>query len=271
MRIQEEENLFRLLRRDFNNSTELDTKFQVSEIMLIPKIAKKVEVSDFILTMLSKIRKAFITYDINMSDRKFDDTMTAFKVSSLLNLRKEVCISELFLLLHISWTTYIEKDRVRDILWDEIFGNKNDFESAIQNGINEYDSINSIVNSELVSVINYEKKYTDKNIEKEFLVDLNNISVIRDRLERLYDFVLNNIVNPYNFILDTEAKIEANKFVLNHKANVFTNEMIDNMYALENSAKNALQTFNEFVENNESVYDYLRKQEEIRLANQNLT
>ena len=82
--------------------------------------------------------------------------MNIFKASALLNGRKEVDLSDLFITIHTAWRNYTDKRKLREIIWRNMFNIEEYYKKKLLEMITEYERLYSIYKVNLVVFVNGE-------------------------------------------------------------------------------------------------------------------
>lgn len=249
-----EEHWIKFASRNYDRDPKLNTKFTPSEIREINELSKNVTIPEHIYNTLYKIRQKVVLLEIGVSERKFDGAIDVFLVSAFLNNRKEVDLSELFLMRHMMWEEEKDIPLIDKILNDEIFGQLDQVIKYVESIENNYKRLLSILDGSLSDFLKFRKIFPYRDMYK-FDEQKSNIQTMVDEFSLLVDQT-KSVISHYNSSVELEKKIVANILVSNKVSPVYQGidyATIPSLYAEITNRKEMLE---EWLSANGELYSY---------------
>ena len=255
--IQKIENYEKFIAGDYDPSPYLSVKIELDDMHYVYKKAKEViNIPPLVRKAYIQIREEMIKLRVKVSDRKINLALDIFKVSAFLNNRKEIDFSDLFLLNHIMWRNFLERENVREALKEIIFGNKNDIDKRLFDIEKELEKNINYLRQELSDFINKTHSFGGKELELFFNKKNQELEVVLSNFEILNQGV-ENIVNQKKFIDDVMNQCKNNLFVYEIAQEVFNNENYTKLNKLRLLISQNLKKLTKFRELVNNVYDYM--------------
>jgi len=255
--IQKIENYEKFIAGDYDPSPYLSVKIELDDMHYVYKKAKEViNIPPLVRKAYIQIREEMIKLRVKVSDRKINLALDIFKVSAFLNNRKEIDFSDLFLLNHIMWRNFLERENVREALKEIIFGNKNDIDKRLFDIEKELEKNINYLRQELSDFINKTHSFGGKELELFFNKKNQELEVVLSNFEILNQGV-ENIVNQKKFIDDVMSQCKNNLFVYEIVQEVFNNENYTKLNKLRLLISQNLKKLTKFRELVNNVYDYM--------------
>ncbi|PAF46325.1 hypothetical protein BKH46_08030 [Helicobacter sp. 12S02634-8] len=257
-RIQKKENKERFIRGAFNKDKSIKNTFLLSDIEDVCKRAKAVAIPDEISDTYFQIQDSLIRSGIKASDRKFgsDYVIKALRVSAVLNDREALDFSDLLFVRHMSWTNYLERNKLAEVVDNVIFGDREKIESSLIK-VNEFFSKkNSSFDRSCFKFINYQLQISDRETYKEN-IDLCSLFLKDMGLARSE---LNKTINQYNKFLQIKKQEKENILLCPSMFSPFTQESIELMNATLVSVDFQIKKVQDFIDANPDLYAYQRNQ-----------
>jgi len=261
-RIMDQTNLKNFFLNQFNTDKNIANKINISELSQIAELAKQVEISDDFFEMFFTIKNALSKANSTtsgqtlseISDRKYGYIMETIRVATVVNEDKTPDDSYLLLLVHMTWQTYAEKKRVKEIIYDCLFSNNIYLDSVLIKCENEFFSKKSICNAFNIYIehkMQFKPNHTYTSFEElyqhilTYYREINNeFGVIKKMMEK----------KKYNDEL--EKLIEHNIFLPNIKSPSFSKVMIEKIKDLHFEYELMEIRLRKWLEENTSVQIY---------------
>ena len=212
-RIKNRDNYLKLLRGEFDKSTDFSEYLLVEELDAIKMLASDIQVPAYIDEILLMFRDRFIREKLSASDRKMTNAARILKVSAFCNARDRIDISDLFLLLHLAWSNYYERDRVREVCFDIFFKSKEYYASEIQKLHGKLDEQFGFIETKMDDVLHKRVNLKPELIQAGFQIWIQNAGVIIGNLESLEKAYL-GILDDFKQFIATEDKVRDNIFLV---------------------------------------------------------
>ncbi|AHJ12990.1 AAA family ATPase [Sulfurospirillum multivorans] len=255
-RIQDPDNRKKYYAGDYVKVPIENQYFSLSDIDFIALEKDKIVIPDFIIEYFDSIVTTLITQKVKTSDRKYERVLHGMiKVSAYLNNREFIDISDLFLLLHTSWHDDVEKEKVHRVVFEEIFGNKEEINSLIVKASQDMEDADTYKNGSIYVFLNYQEKNdgTDNDtIYRNVLTIANNALV---KYKKIRNEVI-DMIKKYQDNILIERLLHENLFVFDYKQNAFTDEMLVRIDTLKGSIEKRIYELSEWIEENPTLFEY---------------
>ncbi|MHC3995654.1 AAA family ATPase [Thiomicrolovo sp. ZZH C-3] len=257
IRIQDEENLKRYFVGDYVQHMDFAYRMTRDDIAYISSMVPKIAFPDQLVDLYVRLSKTIINSGIDISDRKLGSAIDVFKASAFMNGRSQIDISDFFLLMHIGWKNFTQRTKLKEAIWNFIFGRKDAFESDLADTTTIFDENMSYYDVNLRHFVGYEAQFDQFKEEDEarfqsMLRDtktvLGNMRVIIGRLEK--------IDAAHKGCLLYESLIENNIFLRGYKNHTFDETILRRNMELKKKAEAQAEQLTEFVSGVNSVSDY---------------
>lgn len=246
VRLKENESFRKMVTKDYDTTNEFSVGFSYDEIVALSKEYQKINFDDDVLNFFVELKNNIVRNELNISDRKLDDAVDVFRASAYLNGRSEINYSDMFILMHMGWRDFVERRKLKQIIFDTFFQKKEDIE---KNLITMDERLKKIIS---YGTVNVEPFITDKII---FDMEDNNeiakynqyVDFYISLLSALQDLQkeISRAEDKYYFTVSVEEMIVDNIFIIDYTNTSFTEEYLVGFYELNKS-------FNK-------VYDYYFK------------
>lgn len=263
-RIKNTENRRKFYAGLYNREKISKQYFNMDDLYYIKEEINKIRISEDIINLFEEITSELVKQAVKTSDRKFQKVFrNVVKTMAYLNNREEVDISDMFVLLHTAWHDYSEKSKVRRVIFEKIFGVKEEIDSNIIYTKQRLEEIDSYKNNVLYDYLNYREDIGGINKQTTY----NNIVERVEEVWNAYDEIEKLMVylhNKYQLNLKIEKMLENNLFTIVHRQNAFTNESIKEIVSLHNTIKEKKDKINQWYRDNKTLFDYqtnLKKRE----------
>lgn len=255
-RIKDTQNRRKFYAGDYNAEKISKQYFNMDDLYFIKEEKNKTIVSENIINLFEEITSELVKQAVKTSDRKFEKVFkSVIKTMAYLNNREEVDISDLFVLLHTAWHDYDEKSKVKRVVFEKIFGVKEEIDSRIIYTSQRLEEIDSYKNNVLYEYLAYKKDVDGINKQ-------NTYDAIIERIEEVWkayneiESLMVGLHDKYQFNLEIEKMLENNLFTVVYKQNAFTNESIQSIVSLHNVIKGKKDKVKQWYQENKTLYDY---------------
>jgi len=255
-RIQDPDNRKKYYAGDYEKSPISNRYFSLDDIEHITYEKNHIEIPDFIIEYFDSIVTALITQRVKTSDRKYERVLHGMiKVSAYLNNRHSVDISDLFLLLHTTWHDDIEKEKVYRVVFEEIFGCKEEIDSLIIKASQDMESTDAYKNGNIYDFLNYK----DKNDGTDNDTLYRKVLYVANEALKSYKMIQNGInimIEKYQDNIMIERLLQNNLFVIDYKQNAFTNSMLKRIDTLKDSIEKRISELTQWLNDNPTLFEY---------------
>lgn len=268
-RIQSRDNFIKFLKNDFDKSKEINNSFSIDEINRIKEESKNIKLSEKILNLLYEIDGAMSKQQAEISNRKMGKALDILKISAYLNDRTEIDYSDLFLLLHIFWQNYKEKERINILIPRLIYGSRTALENeiiAINEGLNFLKG--RIASKE--GFLSYKEELICEEHEQEmqysYILDHVAAYCIGVENTQEYDGFLGlaqyidrliRLIEQHEHIAFVEKQIDDNIFLIGPYSSVFNDGVFEDINKTLLETKNEFARLENFVFSNQHYREYL--------------
>jgi len=239
-RIQKKENFVKYIQGEFDASKETKIKFTLEEIEFCFLSANAIKILPHIEDLYSELEANIFNAGIKVSNRKFgpEYIIRALKTSAWLNGRDAIDVSDLLLVQHMAWQTKIERDNLKTVVHDTIFGNKAQVADFVNGILKDYKTADGKYKEFCQDAVAFNMEFMGRqgNIDyNNFLRDLDEILQIlielKDKMCEVYDL--------YQYNLEVSDLINKNIFLTPFYINTFEFKIKTEDNKEENSASEA--------------------------------
>lgn len=223
LRIQSKENSIRYSKGEFDKSRKLNETFTLEDIEYVQDNLSTIKTNQEFHEYYYLIKKRMIANNIRISDRKIGKAIRILRVSAFLNNRTETNNSDFFLLNHIFWSTFEDLPKIKIIIYELFFQNKDDIDRQFIIAEDKLKDVTAKINNDLGNFLKYNFSQNDfvKKIELQFL------SIIDAGIPS----VLSSLQHVYNLFAQIEDyKIKADKVLEEIKDNIFLMQITDDTF-----------------------------------------
>ena len=265
--IQDNHNLKRFLKRDFERNKDFSVTLDLQDILDIHSNAKNVHIPDAFVEINTKINEKFRSEKVKFSNRKLQSTLDIFQVSAYVNGRDQINLSELFLLMNIAWKELDDIERVERILFDLIFGNASEVLKVLNNNREMFQAVKSNISVQISKTLNYSYNFYGSNAEEDFLDYKQKIIAIQKNLEIINENIA-SLKDNYTFAIDMEKMIEDNIFLPNYKNHIYLKDGEKNydnkvnkneIFELSSDVNVQLNRITKWINDTPDLYEYNNK------------
>lgn len=255
--IQKIENYEKFIAGEYDKTPYLSVQITLDDLHYVYKKAlETVTIPTLVRRAYIQIREKMLRLRVKVSDRKINLALEIFKVSAYLNNRKEIDFSDLFLLNHIMWRNFLDRENTNTAIKEIIFGNKNDVNRRLLEIENEFDKNKNFVKHELNVFLNKTHTFQGEELELFFDKKMKDLSIVYDNLKIIFG-AIEDIVSQKKFVDDVLKQCEENVFIYEVTQEVFDKENLMKMNKLRMDISllfKKIDTFKKLVNN---VYDYI--------------
>ncbi|NBK98588.1 MAG: hypothetical protein EOM50_11300 [Erysipelotrichia bacterium] len=255
-RIQNKENRKKYLAGEYVRGAIETQYFSLEDIEHIAKVKDSIMISNHIVEIFDSITSELIKQRVKTSDRKYEKILhRAMKVSAYLNNRSEIDISDLFLLLHSAWHDEAEKEKVKRVVFEQIFGNMENIIGKTLEYKTKIEEIDTIKNANIYPFLNHTQNLDGSKKDVLFTQVINCADYVYSEYQKVSKN-LENLLEKYDTCLRVEELIEHNLFVTNYKQTAFTQAMLNDIQVLVESVNKKMAELEIWYESNPTPFDY---------------
>jgi len=263
-RIKSTENRRKFYAGDYNTEKIAKHYFDMNDLYFIKEEKNKVIVSQEIINLFEEITSELVKQAVKTSDRKYAKVFKdVIKTMAYLNNREEVNISDLFVLIHTAWHDYDEKHKVKRVIFEKIFGVKEEIDSIIIYTEQRMEEIDSYKNNILYDYLTYRKDIEGTNKQKTYDLIIEKIEEVWNAYNEIENLMV-QLHNKYQSNIKIGKMLEENLFTIVYKQNAFDDESIKKIISLHNTIKNKKDKVGQWYTENKTLFDY-QKNYKIRL------
>lgn len=256
LRIQAPENRKKYYAGNYIKTPIDNQYFSLTDIDHIAIEKEKIAIPDFILEYFDSIVTTLITQKVKTSDRKYERVLHGMiKVSAYLNNREFVDISDLFLLLHTSWHDDVEKEKVHRVIFEEIFGSREEIDSLIISASQNMEDVDTYKNGSIYVFLNFQEK--NDGIDNDTIY--RNVLIIANNALTKYQSIheeLMDMIGKYKDNMMIEHLLQKNLFVVDYKQNAFTRDMLKRIAKLKDAIEKRIYELSQWIEKNPTLFEY---------------
>ena len=255
--IQKMSNYEKFIAGDYDKSPNLSVRVQLEDLAYVYKKALEiVKIPDNVRTAYITIREKMIQLRVKVSDRKINLALDIFKVSAFINNRDYIDFSDLFLLNHIMWRNFLERENVREALKEIIFGNKNNVDARLLEIEKELEKNINYIRQDLSDFINKTHSYGGRELEHYFNAKIKDVQTVFNNLNYLFEGI-QSIINQKKFVDDVINQCKNNLFSYNITQEVFDRENISKTNKLRMQIFQQHSKIKKFLELCPTPFDYI--------------
>jgi len=255
-RIKGTENRRRFYAGDYNVEKISKQYFNMDDLYFIKEEKNKVIVSENIINLFEEITSELVKQAVKTSDRKFEKVFkNVIRTMAYLNNREEVNISDLFVLLHTAWHDYDEKNKVKRVIFEKIFGITEEIDSKIIYTNQRLEEIDSYKNNILYDYLMHKRDIDGANKQNTYDILIKKAQEVWNAYGEI-EGIMVRLHNKYQFNLEIEKMLENNLFTVIYRQNTFTDESIQNIVALHNAIKEKREKVEQWYKENKTLFDY---------------
>ncbi|KIM08765.1 MAG: hypothetical protein KU29_03295 [Sulfurovum sp. FS06-10] len=255
-RIQEPKNRIKFYAGDYLTTPIENQYFSIEDIEYISVAKENISIPMDIIELFDSITTALITQKVKTSDRKYGRVLHGMiRVSAYLNNRECVDISDIFLLLHTAWHDDVEKDKVKRVVFEKIFGNAEEIDSRIVTCKQNMEETDSFKNKHIYKYLN--NTIEIDGINKQEMYD--RIIGVADKAYREYQDILNELISldkKWHENKEIEALLQRNHFISNYTQNAITPAMLEMIQELSQTVEKKIIDLHTWYSNNQTLFDY---------------
>jgi len=252
-RISDDENWKIFITKSYDTNPIIKTKVTLREINSVHYHAVNfVLIPEMMLDVFLRIKKEALKLGLNISDRRFDDAQVILKTSAYLNKRKELDLSDFFILQHILWTKVHEIRTVNIFLKEVIFGNPDTVIMKINETKVEIEKITTSKDYYLTDFLSFRIDIQEDNIYDTNIKNLENIYEYAQSI----DARINDLLQQYKYCKTVEMLIENNIFTPNFKQENFSPENIETIKGMKTMIEKMLNELKTWYLDNDTKYKY---------------
>lgn len=255
-RIQEPENRVKYYAGDYLDEPIENQYFSLEDIEHISVVKNDITIPETIIALFDEITRALITQKVKTSDRKYGRVLHGMiRVSAYLNNRSSVDISDVFLLLHTAWHDDVEKEKVKRVVFEKIFGNQEEIDSRIVTCKQKMEDTDSFKNKHIYKYLNNSVEIDGANKQSVYEQIIN----VADSAYREYEMIYNDLISlkdKFHENTKIEHLLQNNLFVRNYTQNAISQGMLESIKGLLEATEKRIHELKTWYNKNKTLFEY---------------
>ncbi len=255
-RIQEPENRVKYYAGDYLDEPIENQYFSLEDIEHISVVKNDITIPESIIALFDEITRALITQKVKTSDRKYGRVLHGMiRVSAYLNNRSSVDISDVFLLLHTAWHDDVEKEKVKRVVFEKIFGNQEEIDSRIVTCKQKMEDTDSFKNKHIYKYLNNSVEIDGANKQTVYEQIIN----VADSAYREYEMIYSDLISlkdKFHENTKIEHLLQNNLFVRNYTQNAISQGMLESIKGLLEATEKRIHELKTWYNKNQTLFEY---------------
>lgn len=255
-RIQEPENRVKYYAGDYLDEPIENQYFSLEDIEHISVVKNDITIPETIIALFDEITRALITQKVKTSDRKYGRVLHGMiRVSAYLNNRSSVDISDVFLLLHTAWHDDVEKEKVKRVVFEKIFGNQEEIDSRIVTCKQKMEDTDSFKNKHIYKYLNNSVEIDGANKQSVYEQIIN----VADSAYREYEMIYSDLISlkdKFHENTKIEHLLQNNLFVRNYTQNAISQGMLESIKGLLEATEKRIHELKTWYNKNKTLFEY---------------
>lgn len=255
-RIQEPENRVKYYAGDYLDEPIENQYFSLEDIEHISVVKNDITIPESIIALFDEITRALITQKVKTSDRKYGRVLHGMiRVSAYLNNRSSVDISDVFLLLHTAWHDDVEKEKVKRVVFEKIFGNQEEIDSRIVTCKQKMEDTDSFKNKHIYKYLNNSVEIDGANKQSVYEQIIN----VADSAYREYEMIYSDLISlkdKFHENTKIEHLLQNNLFVRNYTQNAISQGMLESIKGLLEATEKRIHELKTWYNKNQTLFEY---------------
>ena len=255
-RIQEPENRVKYYAGDYLDEPIENQYFSLEDIEHISVVKNDITIPETIIALFDEITRALITQKVKTSDRKYGRVLHGMiRVSAYLNNRSSVDISDVFLLLHTAWHDDVEKEKVKRVVFEKIFGNQEEIDSRIVTCKQKMEDTDSFKNKHIYKYLNNSVEIDGANKQTVYEQIIN----VADSAYREYEMIYSDLISlkdKFHENTKIEHLLQNNLFVRNYTQNAISQGMLESIKGLLEATEKRIHELKTWYNKNQTLFEY---------------
>lgn len=261
-RIQDRDKRLQFFNSDFNTEPIEKPIFTLDEIEDVYKASKAIKFTPETLEKFNSIVDLLILQGVKTSDRKYRNSIKSMQVSAYINGRDTINYSDIFLLIFTSWHNDVEKRKVDDVVFFEMFSNNAKLGGFVKDIRDRFKKIDTFYKGNLYDFSNHLVSFLGNSAEEDFIKYRDEVYTCLNAYDELYSS-LYNVKGKIDEIYFIEKQIDENIFFSTVENNSITNNILDEIKLLENEITTEWTNIKKWVEMNNTLSNYNKIKERI--------
>ena len=232
-----------------------------TQILKVIEESKKVIIPDNIMNLYVKITINFRKALVKTSDRKYSRIIKNIKTIAYMNNRDYVNYSDLFILLYSAWQDGIEKERVERVLFETMFGKREEIRAYLSECNTLYRDCLNEFNSKLFRFFTHKYDFIGEMQNSNFLITRDNFKAIAESIEGLLKNI-EEIEHIRSFNQKIQKELDDNIIILDVKERVFDEKLNKEISVSKNDMISKRDDIMEWLEVNPDLFTYKNIQKE---------
>ncbi len=255
--IKDDANWIKFISRDYDRVPILQNKFKLVELEYIYRESLKIRISPSLYQVMLKIKNKIKSLKISCSDRRFDGTVEILKVSAFLNNRKEVDITDIFLMIHMVWEIETDIKKIKDLIFEIIFGNMDKVKKSIIKNNEDFLKQQSIKNGVLNDFLKFRFTF-EHSSNAEFNFNINSVINLINNFKTIL-IGYQSIGNHFKESTYLEQLIYKHLFLPNFTNKIYKIIDINKIYEESLQLEKEIKLLDSWILENQQLYKYNSK------------
>jgi len=255
--IKDDDNWIKFISRDYDRVPILQNKFKLVELEYIYRESLKIKISSSLYQVMLKIKNKIKSLKISCSDRRFDGTVEILKVSAFLNNRKEVDITDIFLMIHMVWEIETDIKKIKDLIFEIIFGNMDEVKKSIIKNNEDFLKQQSIKNGVLNDFLKFRFTF-EHSSNAEFNFNINSVINLINNFKTIL-IGYQSIGNHFKESTYLEQLIYKHLFLPNFTNKIYKIIDINKIYEESLQLEKEIKLLDSWILENQQLYKYNSK------------
>ena len=255
--IKDDDNWIKFISRDYDRVPILQNKFKLVELEYIYRESLKIKISSSLYQVMLKIKNKIKSLKISCSDRRFDGTVEILKVSAFLNNRKEVDITDIFLMIHMVWEIETDIKKIKDLIFEIIFGNMDEVKKSIIKNNEDFLKQQSIKNGVLNDFLKFRFTF-EHSSNAEFNFNINSVINLINNFKTIL-IGYQSIGNHFKESTYLEQLIRKHLFLPNFTNKIYEIIDINDVYIYSIELEKEIKYLEKWMVDNKHMYLYNSK------------
>lgn len=230
-RIRDDNNFKDVLQAKYDTSSSMQTEVTLEEVDFVSKQAcDTIEISEEIADSYTSLKHKLVNEEsIEASDRRLIGAMrNAMRVSAYLNGRNAVDLSDFFILSHIIWNNYSEKEKAEAAIYRHLLSSTQYVDGLLKEAEECFLKSKAYKESKLNDFLNKKEVVQPAAIEEYYQEHMSYLAALHRKLIQDFDQYVRPLAEQKNH---NEAVIEMTR------NNIFVNNKIDKVFTRETSKR----------------------------------
>lgn len=252
--IKSNDNWLNFISGNYDKSTHLRNTFTLDEVEFVNRMALQTTIGIDIFEMMLRIKNKIKSLNIHCSDRRFDGSVELLQVSAFLNGRDCVNLSDIFLLIHMLWKIETDIEKIKHIIYEEIFGVLEEVKQVILYQNNNLVKLQGIKDGRLRDFLKFRNSFENANMDI-FDKYINELQALLNEFKKTLNG-FTSVVRHYNGVEEIEEMILNNRFLFNHSNHIYEHVNIQTVFDNINIVQKEINSIEKWLSNYSTPFNY---------------